>query len=66
MIGMVVAELSLIGAGIGSLILEYETRFESAYVFGIVLVVVLEGVLLMEIARRVEARAGRWRGTGGT
>ena len=63
MIGMVVAELSLIGAGIGSLILDYQVRFQPAYVFAIILVVVLEGVLLMEIARRLEMRLGQWKGS---
>ena len=63
MIGMVVAELSLIGAGIGSLILDYQVRFQPAYVFAIILVVILEGVLLMEIARRLETRLGQWKGS---
>ncbi|HEX7172604.1 MAG TPA: ABC transporter permease [Candidatus Limnocylindria bacterium] len=64
-IGMIIAELSLIGAGIGSLILEYQVRFQPAYVFGIVLLAVLEGVLLMELARRVEGRFARWKGVEG-
>ena len=64
-IGMVIAELSLIGAGIGSLILEYQVRFQPAYVFGIVLLAVLEGVILMELARRVEVRFARWKGAEG-
>lgn len=63
MIGMVVAELSLIGAGVGSLILDYQVRFQPAYVFAIILVVILEGVLLMEIARRLEMRLGQWKGS---
>lgn len=62
-IGMIIAELVLVGAGIGSLIIEYETRIQPAYVFAIVLAVVLEGVLLMEIARRIEGRLAHWRGT---
>jgi ABC-type nitrate/sulfonate/bicarbonate transport system permease component len=63
MIGMVVAELALIGAGVGSLILDYQVRFQPAYVFAIILVVVLEGVLLMEIARRLELRLSQWKGS---
>jgi ABC-type nitrate/sulfonate/bicarbonate transport system permease component len=62
---MIIAELSLIGAGIGSLILEFQVRFEPAYVFAIVLLAVLEGVLLMEIARRIEGRLARWKGVQG-
>jgi ABC-type nitrate/sulfonate/bicarbonate transport system permease component len=65
MIGMVVAELSLIGAGVGSLILDYQVRFQPAYVFAIVLVVILEGVVLMEIARRLESRLSQWKGSVG-
>jgi ABC-type nitrate/sulfonate/bicarbonate transport system permease component len=64
-IGMIIAELSLIGAGVGSLILEYQVRFQPAYVFGIVLLAVLEGVVLMELARRVESRFARWKGAQG-
>jgi len=63
-IGMIIAELVLIGAGIGSLIIEYEVRIQPAYVFAIVLAVVLQGVLLMEIARRIEQRLAHWRGAG--
>lgn len=59
-IGMVVAELTLVGAGVGSLIIEYQVRYQPGYVFAVVLVTVLEGVLLMEIAARVERRFGRW------
>lgn len=61
-IGMIIAELSLIGAGIGSLILEFQVRFQPAYVLAIVLLAVLEGVILMEVARRVESRFARWKG----
>ncbi len=64
-IGMIIAELSLIGAGIGSLILEFQVRFQPAYVFAIVMLAVLEGVLLMEIARRIEGRFARWKGVQG-
>jgi ABC-type nitrate/sulfonate/bicarbonate transport system permease component len=64
-IGMVIAELSLIGAGIGSLILDYQVRFEPAYVFAIVLTAVVEGVVLIEIARRIESRFARWKGSRG-
>ena len=63
-IGMIIAELVLIGAGIGSLIIEYEVRIQPAYVFAIVLAVVLEGVLLIEIAGRIERRLAHWRGVG--
>ena len=44
-------------------ILDYQVRFQPAYVFAIILVVILEGVLLMEIARRLETRLGQWKGS---
>ena len=62
LIGMVVAELSLVGAGVGSLIVDYQVRFLPANVFGIVLIIIVEGVILMDIARRVERYYGTWRG----
>lgn len=61
-IGMVVAELALIGAGVGSLILDFETRFQPAYVLAVILAVIIQGVLLMEIARRVELHLVKWKG----
>jgi ABC-type nitrate/sulfonate/bicarbonate transport system permease component len=63
MIGMVVAELSLIAAGVGSLVLDFQVRFQPAYVFAIILTVVLEGVVLMAIAGRLESRLGQWKGS---
>ena len=60
-IGMVVAELALIGAGVGSLILDFETRFQPAYVLAVILAVIIQGVLLMEIARRVELHLVKWK-----
>jgi NitT/TauT family transport system permease protein len=61
-IGMVIAELFLAGAGVGSLIVLYETKFDSAYVFALGLSLVLEGVLLAAIATRIERALGAWRG----
>ena len=63
MVGMVVAELTLVGSGLGSLIIDYQFRFEPAYVLGIVLVIVLEAVVLMELAKRLELRMSRWKGS---
>jgi len=61
-IAMVIAELFLAGAGIGNLIVLYRTKFDSAFVFALALTLVLEGVLVTEVARRIERRLGRWRG----
>jgi NitT/TauT family transport system permease protein len=59
--GMIVAELLLVSPGIGSMILDYQASFEPPYVFAILLVAVLEGVVLMQLAAVVEQRLLRWR-----
>jgi ABC-type nitrate/sulfonate/bicarbonate transport system permease component len=63
MVGMVVAELTLIGSGLGSLIIDYQFRFEPGYVLAIVLVILVEAVVLMELAKRFEQRVSRWKGS---
>jgi NitT/TauT family transport system permease protein len=61
-VAMVLAELVFAGAGVGNLLLQYRARFESAHVLAIALTLVLEGVIVTALARRVEQRAARWRG----
>ena len=60
LIGMVVAELTIVGAGIGSLIADLQGRFRVAPVLSIAVTIVLEGVLLMTIVEWIERRLGRW------
>ncbi len=60
LIGMVVAELTIVGAGVGSLIVELQGRFRVAPVLAAALTVVLEGVLLMTLVERLEKRLSRW------
>ncbi|WP_428965683.1 ABC transporter permease [Micromonospora fluostatini] len=62
LIGMVVAELALVGAGVGSLIAEFQGRFQVASVMAVTLVVVAEGVLLLSLAAWCERRLSRWKG----
>jgi len=59
--GMVVAELTLVGFGIGSAIEHAETTFRTADLIAIVLVVMAEGVLLSWGARLLQQRLERWR-----
>lgn len=54
-VGMVIAELFLVSSGLGSLLSFYMTRFDTGAVLAVALTMVLEGVVLMAIARRVEA-----------
>jgi ABC-type nitrate/sulfonate/bicarbonate transport system permease component len=54
-VGMVIAELFLVSSGLGSVLAFYMTRFDSGHVLAIALTMVLEGVVVIAIARRVEA-----------
>lgn len=65
LVGMVVAELALVGAGVGSLIVEFQGRIQIAHVLAVVVAILLEGIILMEVARRLESRLAEWR-TGTT
>lgn len=60
LIGMVVAELTIVGAGVGSLIADLQGRFRVAPVLAIAVSIVLEGVVLMTIVEWIERRLGRW------
>lgn len=60
LIGMVVAELTIVGAGVGSLIADLQGRFRVAHVLAIAVTVVLQGVILMTIVEWIERRLSRW------
>lgn len=60
LIGMVVAELTIVGAGIGSLIAELQGRFQVAPVLAIAVTIVLVGVGLMSLVEMLEKRLARW------
>lgn len=57
--GMVLSELFLTGAGIGSLLAFHRNRLDAGAVFAISLTLVLEGVILLTLARRMENRLTR-------
>lgn len=61
LLGMIIAELLLVSPGIGSMILDYKAAFQPNFVFGILLVLVLEGVVLMGLATWLERRLLSWR-----
>jgi NitT/TauT family transport system permease protein len=58
--GMIVAELLVVAAGIGRLILEFQSNFDAASVYAVVTVVMLEAVLLTRGAARLERRLSFW------
>jgi ABC-type nitrate/sulfonate/bicarbonate transport system permease component len=60
-VGMVIAELFLVSSGLGSMLSFYMARFDAGSVLAIALTMVLEGIVVIAIARAVErAVARRW------
>jgi len=60
LIGMVVAELTIVGAGVGSLIVELQGRFRTAGVLAVAVCVVGLGLILISLLEMAEKRLSRW------
>lgn len=60
LIGMVVAELTIVGAGVGSLIAELQGRFKMAAVLAVAMTIVILGLCLLTLVELVEKRLARW------
>lgn len=58
--GMVIVELLMVSVGIGGLILEYQAVFQAGSLYGVVLLVLAEAILLLWLFERVEAAALPW------
>jgi ABC-type nitrate/sulfonate/bicarbonate transport system permease component len=58
--GMVIVELLLVSVGIGRLILRFQSTFRPAELYAVVILVVMEALLLISIARWLERRASAW------
>jgi len=58
--GMVIVELLMVAVGIGGLILEYRGFFKAELLYGTVVIVVLEALALITLARRLERRVAPW------
>lgn len=54
--GMIVVELSLVPTGIGGMFVNYRSRFEAANLYAVTSLVLLEGVVLAWVMRRIERR----------
>lgn len=57
---MIIVELLMVSVGIGGLILEYRGFFKSEELYGIVVLVVVEALILISIARKLERRFTPW------
>lgn len=64
-IGMVVVEVLLVSVGVGRLIDRYRSRFMGAALFAVVFSLAIFGVVVLELVRRLERRALRWRQEAG-
>ena len=60
-VGMVVVEILLVAVGVGRLILRYRGRFQSDNLYAVVLSLIIFGIVLLAVARRVERRVSRWK-----
>ncbi len=59
--GMVVVELLLVAVGLGRMLLSAMGFFQPARMYAIIVVIIIEVVLVMSIARRIEARLISWK-----
>jgi NitT/TauT family transport system permease protein len=60
-IGMIVAQMFLALSGLGKLLVNYGDSFKTDYVFAVVIVVGVLGVLLTEGVKQVERRFAHWK-----
>jgi NitT/TauT family transport system permease protein len=58
--GMVIIELLMIAVGIGDLILIYRGKFQAALLYGVAVLVVVEALALISLARALERRVAPW------
>ncbi len=63
--GMVIVELLMVSVGIGNLILRYRGFFEYDRLYATVVLVMIEALVLINIARAFERRAAPWAWSGG-
>jgi ABC-type nitrate/sulfonate/bicarbonate transport system permease component len=59
---MVIVELLLVPEGIGGLIHEFRARFQAADLYAVVVLVVIEALILITLARVLERRIAPWAG----
>lgn len=58
--GMVIVELLMVSVGIGGLILRYRGFFQADKLYAVIVVIVIEALILISLARWVERRVVPW------
>lgn len=57
--GMVIGELLLVAVGLGGLVLNFRGAFRAAELYAAILLVIIQALLFVEVARRIEAAVKR-------
>jgi NitT/TauT family transport system permease protein len=58
---MIVAQMFLALSGLGKLLVNYGVFYKTDYVFAVVIVIGILGVLLTEMVKQVERRFAHWK-----
>jgi NitT/TauT family transport system permease protein len=59
--GMVIIELLLVAVGLGNLVQRYEARMQGDLLYGLVIIIVAEALILIQAARWLERKVAPWR-----
>jgi ABC-type nitrate/sulfonate/bicarbonate transport system permease component len=62
-IGMIVGQMFLALTGLGKLLVDYGNFFKTDYVFGVIIIVGLLGIIVTEAVRVLERRFAHWKET---
>jgi NitT/TauT family transport system permease protein len=62
--GMVIVELLMVSVGLGGLILRYRGLFQPDLLYATVVIIVIEALLLISIARWIERKVVPWAAVG--
>ena len=57
--GMIVVELTLVPAGLGGLIVDFQSQFSAAELYATTITIILEGIFVVATARGLERRVNR-------
>jgi NitT/TauT family transport system permease protein len=58
--GMVIVELLLVSVGLGNLINRFSANFQPERLYALIIIIVLEALILISVARWIERRAAPW------
>lgn len=62
--GTILVEMLLVGVGVGEMLLRFRGLFQAPKLFAIVVIVIMQALLLVSIAKYIERKATPWANTG--